>query len=111
LGASPDRLTVSNESLSQSNKNLTNILNSKDQPSREFSQSVIATLTLSTERPQLDRPDRSSVVSGLALPDLPNTSSLGPRQSLPVDATYDQLQRCMDSVQELAKTIARAISA
>jgi hypothetical protein len=111
LGASLDRLTVSNESLSQSNKNPTDILNSKDQPSRESSQSVIATLTLSTERPQLDRPDRSSVVSGLALPDLPNTGSLGPRQSLPVDATYDQLQRCMDSVQELAKTIARAMSA
>jgi hypothetical protein len=111
LGASLDRLTVSNESLSQSNKNLTDILNSKDQPLRESSHSVIATLTLPTERSPLDRPDRSPVVSVLALPDLPRTGSLGSRQSLPVDATYDQLQRCMGSVQELAKTIARAMSA
>jgi hypothetical protein len=111
LGASLDRLTISNESLSRSNNNLTDILYSNEQTLRHSVHPEIATLAPPTEGPSLDRLDGSPFVSGLVLPDLPKTGLLKSRQSLPFDATHDHLQRCMDSVQELAKTIAYAMSA
>ena len=110
LGESLQRLTVSNESLSQSNKALTDILFSQKQDSQK-TDSGLPGPSPSTPARGLGTPTGSPFVSLIAIPEPPKDSSAQKMQPKSTDVTHHRLQRCMDSVQELANTIACAMSA
>jgi hypothetical protein len=111
LGESLQRLTISNESLSMSNKTLTDILYFREQSLKQTLDLGIATLASSTKCRSPFGPNGRPFVSAFAFPDLPRTDPPGSQQSTPSDSTHDYLQQCMDYVHELANTIACAMSA
>lgn len=124
LGDNIRRLTISNESLSQSNKTLTDILCSQQQSSNSKSnpantsatspteaQSANASATSSTKALTVDVATDTPLIALDAVPHSPKIDPVMPAKPASHNSTHDHLQRCMDSVQELAKTIACAMSA
>jgi hypothetical protein len=110
LGESLQRLTLSNESLSLSNKTLTDILYFQRQDSKNLDSGVAST-TSSTDQKLFDGPNGNLSIASFAVSASPNTGQIRPQKPTSPDSTHDHLQRCMDSVQELAKTISCAMSA
>lgn len=111
LGNSLQRLTLSNESLAQSNKTLTDILYLQQQsPDGKVNHAHTSTPS-STQTRSLDATEAngSPFISMHALQEPPLLDSAEPVR--PYDPMQNHLQRCMDSVQELAKTIACAMNA
>jgi len=114
LGTSLDRLTLSNEKLSESNKTLTGLLYSKkEQPRKVQLDANGSNLASASNIPSLDGLHASPFVTTLALPALPTATTSPPGEWEPPspDPTHDHLQRCMASVQALAQSIASAMSA
>lgn len=64
-----------------------------------------------TNQRSIDAPSADPAVSTSVINDPPKTSPVKRQKRRSTDSTHDHLQRCMDSVQELANTIACAMSA
>jgi hypothetical protein len=110
LGESLQRLTLSNEILSLSNKTLTDILYFQVQGPHKIDLEFASAASLTDDR-SLDGSNGNLCNTRFAVSASPETGSVRPQKSTGSDSTHDHLQRCMDSVQELAKTIACAMSA
>lgn len=110
LGESLHRLTISNESLSLSNKTLTDILYFQEQSPDKFDSGIVSAAS-STKTGLLDGTSGSPFITCFAVPGPPKPGPVRHQESTGSDFTHDHLQRCMGSVQELAKTIACAMSA
>jgi hypothetical protein len=110
LGESLQRLTLSNEILSLSNKTLTDILYFQVQGPHKIDLEFASAASLTDDR-SLDGSNGNLCNTRFAVSASPETGSVRPQKSTGSDSTHDRLQRCMDSVQELAKTIACAMSA
>ena len=111
LEESLQRLTLANESLSKSNRTLTDILYLQQQGAKNPGSGIANTAYCMTlERRSLDGHNDKPSITPLAVPTSPKTGSTKLQKSTGSDSTRDHLQRCMGSVQELAKTIASAMS-
>lgn len=108
LGENLQRLTISNEALSVSNKTLVDILSARQQGPNHVD-AGLTTTSSSREASLLDDPHGNSLDSCSSVT---NASSNNPliHQEAPSHPMHNHLQRCMDSVQELARTIACSMS-
>lgn len=102
------RLTISNESLSLSNKTLVDILSSRQRGPNHVDTGL--TNTSSSRGPSLlDSPQDNFFDSCSLVTNAPANEPIIHQQALS-HPMHDHLQRCMDSVQELARTIACSMS-